>query len=203
MLRISKFTTSIVAMLLVVVMGCSTVWAGQATNIVAKDANNTEVTEENKDEVKEIRKTRVIRKGRCQAIADLQATINHKAQYYHGLETVSVDGIYGPKTRKAFIKLWQLEACEYMGSEVIAIDGIFGARSKELSKNFMLRPNNVKLPMHVRIVSAILIWYGYDHSFTYSYTPEFGSAVNRFQRDNGLAADGVVGPDTYYAIFNK
>ena len=56
---------------------------------------------------------------------------------------------------------------------------------------------------HIAIVSAILNWYGYSHTLTFGYSIGFGNAVREFQRDHGLAADGIVGPDTYYALFNK
>ena len=134
MLKLRKIATSVVAMLLVVVMGLSTAFAGQTNSVTVKETNNLEATEENKNDIKETRKIRVTRSGKNFIVYNMQQLINENRAHMKGLVYIEEDGIYGPKTRNAFIRFWQSTVCEKLGYDAIAIDGIFGAKSKAISR---------------------------------------------------------------------
>ena len=98
-----------------------------------------------------------------------------------------VDGIYGPKTKKALVKAWQ----RVVGT---VQDGIWGPKTKAATP--VLKKGSKGNA--VRVLQGILICLGYD---TGGFDGDFGSktdtAVRAFQRANGLTVDGQAGKNTF------
>lgn len=111
--------------------------------------------------------------------------------YSAGLD---VDGIYGSRTKKALIKAWQTE----IGG--LTVDGIFGSQSRSKASS-----NNIKLGSRgivVTIWQAYLVCNGYNPN---GIDGIFGNgcviATKKFQSDNKLSQDGIVGKDTLTKAF--
>jgi len=93
---------------------------------------------------------------------------------------VNQDGIYGPQTERAVIQ-WQKNLR-------ITPDGIWGPGTEQATHDLFVFLAN--LPA-VQETSP-------DNPFFAA--PATDRAVRRFQSDNGLAADGIVGPQTWSAL---
>ena len=102
------------------------------------------------------------------------------------------DGIYGPLTKKALVKALQTELNRQCSAR-LDVDGIFGTKTKaavcNLRKGF---EGNL-----TKTLQGLLICNGYD---TNGFDGIFGngteSAVEAYQRNNDLSADGIAGKDT-------
>lgn len=106
---------------------------------------------------------------------------------------ISVDGVYGAKTKAALVKALQTELNKQYGAG-LSVDGIFGPKTKAalpiLSEGVRGRIT--------KILQGFLICNGYS---TNGFDGIFGdgteSAVKEYQNKNGLDADGIVGPVTF------
>lgn len=107
---------------------------------------------------------------------------------------LSVDGIYGTKTKKALVKAWQTEA----GG--LTADGIFGAKSQAKAASKTIRSGSKGIL--VTIWQAYLVCRGYHPN---GIDGIFGNgcrtATKKFQKENGLAQDGIVGKRTWTKAF--
>lgn len=107
---------------------------------------------------------------------------------------LSIDGIYGTKTKKALVKAWQKE----VGG--LTVDGIFGAKSKEASSSKIL--SNGSNGILVTIWQAYLVCKKYDIG---KIDGIFGSKTYKstiaFQKANKLTQDGKVGKNTWTKAF--
>lgn len=122
----------------------------------------------------------------------IQETLNQR--YGTGLE---VDGLVGNQTKKALVKGLQTELNKQYGAGLV-VDGIFGSKTKNacriVSKG--ARGNITYL------IQAELYIRGYN---TNGIDGIFGNgtrnAVISFQRNMGLAQDGIVGKNTFEKLF--
>lgn len=124
----------------------------------------------------------------------------------YSLPRFGADSYYGDETEEA---VRQLQADAGIG-----IDGICGDDTWAVIESDFVRPDRPTYPGYlicygqvsedVRMVQERLIELGYSCGY-YGADSIFGSstesAVRAFQRDCGLAADGIVGPDTWNALF--
>ncbi|MDR1939982.1 MAG: N-acetylmuramoyl-L-alanine amidase [Clostridiales bacterium] len=109
---------------------------------------------------------------------------------------LTVDGIYGPRTRTALVRALQIELNE-TGNAGLTVDGIFGQRTKSAIPA-LRRGARSNL---VYILQALLFFKGYNLSVDGVYGPATEGIVREFQRDRGLTADGVAGANTFEALF--
>ncbi len=116
---------------------------------------------------------------------------------------IKVDGEYGPETKKAVIK--------FQRAKGLVADGIVGEKTLAAlndpikTKIECERLLEVKEPFiksdNVKVVQQVLKDLGYDVGpIDSEYGPKTKAAVMLFQGDNGLAADGIVGPVTIAKI---
>jgi N-acetylmuramoyl-L-alanine amidase len=130
--------------------------------------------------------------GYNQTIKTVQQVLNER--YGTGL---AADGYLGPNTKKALVKGLQTELNRQYGAG-LSVDGVFGAKTKAKIPNLKTgaRGNLTWL------LQAALYARGYNVS---PVDGIFGQntelMVKRFQADNGLAADGVAGPNTFEKLF--
>ena len=125
-------------------------------------------------------------------IREIQNTINER--YNTGIDE---DGYYGPKTKSALLKGLQTELNNQFGKNLV-VDGIWGPKTYNACVNVRL---NAKGNL-TYIIQAMLYCKGYD---TNGVDGIFGkgtaSAVRKFQSDNGLTVDGIVGKNTFKKLF--
>ena len=114
----------------------------------------------------------------------------------YGLDIV-VDGYYGPETHSALVKVYQIELNEQFGAG-LDVDGIFGPATKAAA--IIVRQGaegNI-----TQDIQSVLYCKGFDpNGIDGIYGTGTTKAVKKFQRKNGLTADGVVGPETAYELF--
>jgi peptidoglycan LD-endopeptidase CwlK len=119
-------------------------------------------------------------------IRKFQAWLNDK--YKAGL---AVDGIFGPKTKKAALKAFQRE----VGTTA---DGIWGPKTRAATKTIKL---NAKGDL-VMIAQGMLYCRGYDpKGLDGIYGKNTASATKRFQKAHGLTQDGIIGKNTFEKLF--
>ena len=109
-----------------------------------------------------------------------------------------VDGKYGSKTKKALIKILQIELNQTYNTN-LAVDGSFGSKTKAACPNLKKGiKNNV-----VGALQALLICNGYTTAYLdKSYGGATMSAVKSYQSKNGLTVDGVAGKNTFAKLCN-
>ena len=117
-----------------------------------------------------------------------------------GLE---VDGSFGPLSKKAAIKSWQIQMnAAYMFTN-LTVDGSFGPACKLVATLHALRKGDKQIKL-IYILQGMLYAHGYDpNGFDGSFGPGCSTALKSYQKNNSLSADGVVGPATWNALFNK
>lgn len=134
---------------------------------------------------------------------------------------VNADGIFGPQTEAA-VRQWQANLR-------IPADGIWGPRTEEATHNLFvflsnisaveqISPDNAFLEAvaearqqvlrqgstggAVKIAQVALNGRGYPLIGDGAFGPRTDAAVRRFQSDNGLVADGIVGSQTWSALID-
>ena len=126
---------------------------------------------------------------------------NYPAQFQTWLNVnygagLDVDGIWGNKTRAAAIKALQTELNAQFGAG-LAVDGIWGGKTRAACVNVRqgARGNLT------RIIQGRLYCMGCDpRGFDGIFGSGCAAAVKRYQADNGLPADGIVGRNTWTAM---
>lgn len=125
--------------------------------------------------------------------AQFQSWLN--AGYSAGL---TVDGLWGPKTRKAATAALQTELNAQFGKG-LAVDGLWGSKTKSACINVKQGASGNL----TRIIQGVLYCRGCDPK---GFDGIFGSgctaAVKSFQRANGLSADGIVGKNTWERLLS-
>ena len=105
--------------------------------------------------------------------------------------TVTVDGIFGPKTETA--------VTSFQGHHGLQQDGVVG----ELTWSRLIRTlHEGSSGAAVKAVQVILSRIVQPLDVDGAFGPKTKSAVTAFQADNGLQQDGVVGPQTWRALAN-
>lgn len=123
--------------------------------------------------------------------AEFQSWLN--VGYGTGL---TVDGLWGPKTRAGAIRALQSELNSQFGKG-LAVDGLWGPKTKAACVNVRqgARGNLTQL------IQGVLYCRGYDpNGFDGIFGPGCVAAVKAFQTNQGLSADGVVGQNTWAAL---
>ena len=123
--------------------------------------------------------------------AQFQAWLN--AGYGAGL---TVDGLWGPKTRAGTIRALQTELNTQF-SKGLAVDGLWGPKTQAACVNVRqgARGNLTQL------IQGVLYCRGYDpKGFDGIFGAGCAAAVQSFQRAQGLSADGIVGRNTWEAL---
>ncbi|MEW4239779.1 peptidoglycan-binding protein [Priestia megaterium] len=121
-------------------------------------------------------------------IKSIQVTLN--SRYYVRLAT---DGLYGPSTKKALIKGLQTELNKQY-KEKLAVDGIFG---KETAAACVTLSEGARGNI-TWILQAALYSLGYDlKGVDGAFGKGTTKAVKSFQKNSGLAADGIAGKNTF------
>ena len=111
---------------------------------------------------------------------------------------LAVDGLFGPKTKAALVKILQHELNKQCGAG-LAVDGLFGPKTKAACINVRKgAKGNI-----TRVLQAVLICLGYyKDSFDGSFGDNTFSAVKAFQEARGLTKDGVAGKNTFAALLS-
>ena len=137
---------------------------------------------------------------------DVEYVQDRLIQKGYSLPRYGADGYYGNETEEAIRQL--------QSDAGIDVDGICGNDTWAVIESDFVRPDRPAYPGYlicygqvsedVRMVQERLIELGYSCGY-YGADSIFGSstenAVVAFQRDHGLAADGIVGPDTWNELF--
>lgn len=125
--------------------------------------------------------------------AQFQSWLN--AGYGTGL---TVDGLWGPKTRAAAIKALQSELNAQFGKG-LAVDGLWGQKTKAACVNVRQGAQGNL----TQLIQGVLYIRGYDpKGFDGIFGDGCDAAVQAFQTDAGLSADGIVGENTWTALMN-
>ena len=155
---------------------------------VVNESTNKVIEQAAKPAPKPVNNNNIV--GALDTVKEVQIWANKN--YNAGL---SVDGIFGPNTKKALVKIAQ---------KIIGVnaDGDFGPKSKAA---WVTVRKGSKSKMVV-VVQCMLICLGYSCGSA-GADGDFGSgtynAVITFQKAKGLTRDGIVGPATAYALFKK
>lgn len=123
-------------------------------------------------------------------IRNIQSNLN--ARYGAGL---TVDGIWGPLSKRALIRALQIELNMLYGAG-LTVDGIFGPRTKAAVRN-LSQGSRGNL---VWILQAGLYVKGFETALDSVFGANTATQVRAFQSDNGLTADGIAGPNTFEAL---
>ena len=107
------------------------------------------------------------------------------------------DGIYGPNTKKALLKVLQSELNKQFGKG-LAVDGIWGPKTKAAIVTVRKgAKGNI-----TKVLQGALICNGYG---TNGFDGIFGSgtetALRKYQIAHDLAVDGIAGKATFASLF--
>ncbi len=117
---------------------------------------------------------------------------------YYGAN-ISVDGVFGGGTQRA--------VQEFQGANNLTVDGIVGRNT--WNKLLNLNPSSEVLRRGsensaVMFLQRLLLSYLYPiTSLDGDFGPETERAVRAFQSENNLSVDGIVGRNTWQALFNS
>ncbi|WP_223635356.1 peptidoglycan-binding domain-containing protein [Planococcus sp. 4-30] len=157
----------------------------------------------------------ILRNGSARIEVELlQWTLDH-----YGLET-AVDGIFGPETER--------NVRQYQADKGLKVDGIVGtytwaalygeheepvdpegklpAELRNLmdiapEHQFILRQGSVRI--EVELLQWTLNEYGLETAVDGIFGPETDRNVRQYQADKGLKVDGIVGTNTWTAIYGE
>ena len=110
------------------------------------------------------------------------------------------DGIPGPETNKAKIKVLQ-QAMNLDYRAGLSVDGIWGSRSEAALKGHTVRRGETQYMVTALEILLMLNGYnpnGLENPGTFGSRLE--AAVRQFQRDHGLSVDGIAGYKTFTAL---
>ncbi len=110
---------------------------------------------------------------------------------------IKVDGLYGPKTKKAALMALQTELNKQFGAG-LKVDGIWGPKTKAAIRTVSRgAKGNI-----TRIIQGMLYCLGFDPK---GFDGDFGNgsyyAVMAFQKKNNLTQDGLAGRNTFEKMF--
>ena len=135
--------------------------------------------------------TDIYNDGLVNCIYDIQEWLNR--HYNTGL---ALDNIYGPKTKAALIKGLQTELnTQY--NKGLTVDGIWGIKTYNACINVRQgAEGNITM-----LIQMSLFIKGYSLSMDKIFGSGTTAKVKEFQKANGLSADGIVGKNTFKALF--
>lgn len=144
------------------------------------------------DEIKEDTNNDLYNDGLVNCVYDIQEWLNRKYN-----TNLALDNIYGEETKKALIKGLQTEL-NVQFNKGLAIDGIFGTNTYNACINVRIGAGgNITM-----LIQMCLFIKGYNVSMDKKFGQDTLSKVKQFQNDNGLSVDGIVGKNTFKALFN-
>lgn len=124
-------------------------------------------------------------------IATIQSTLNSRYGF-----NIAVDNIYGAETHTALVKALQTELNKQFNAG-LEVDGIFGPCTKNACVIVEIRDSgNITY-----LIQAMLICKGYDLEADSIFGSITDSAVKKFQQENNLEVDGIVGKNTFEKLF--
>ncbi len=127
------------------------------------------------------------------AIADIQRTLNER--YEAGLV---VDGIYGPRTKRAIIRGLQTELNRQFNAGLV-VDGIFGPKTK----NALVTVRRGARGNITYLIQTALFLLGYDLKLDGIFGLITEGRIREFQRLRGLTVDGIAGRNTQSVLFSS
>lgn len=129
--------------------------------------------------------------GLVNCIYDIQEWLNR--HYNTGL---ALDNIYGTKTKSALIKGLQTELNTQYKKGLI-VDGIWGTKTYNACINVRQgAAGNITM-----LIQMALFIKGYSLSMDKKFGADTTAKVKEFQKANGLSVDGIVGKNTFKALF--
>jgi peptidoglycan hydrolase-like protein with peptidoglycan-binding domain len=124
-------------------------------------------------------------------IREIQAALNER----YGT-SLTIDGVYGPATKKAMLQAVQIELNNQFGAG-LAVDGIWGPKTQAAMVNLKegMRGNLVWL------LQSGLYLKGYKTGIDGIFGPKTTALVKALQNDYDLAIDGIAGKNTQKVIY--
>lgn len=136
-----------------------------------------------------------------ESTSDTTASQGYPAQFQSWLNAgygagLTVDGLWGPKTRAGAIRALQSELNAQFGKG-LAVDGLWGPKTKAACVNVRQGARgNLTC-----IIQGVLYCRGYDpKGFDGIFGAGCAGAVRAFQTAAGLSSDGIVGRNTWAAL---
>lgn len=139
-------------------------------------------------------------------VAEFQKFLNENygdlVQKATGDAALDVDDEYGPKTRAAALAVWKHMANKYYGAHLTVGNSNFYMESRLFSAA-MTNAEISKHPTLAYILQGILAAGGYySGPINGKMNDATKAAVKRFEKAEGLPADGEMDPDAWYHLFN-
>ena len=162
-----------------------------ADTVNARLDGNSEEHSENNSESEKNTETNIYHDGLVNCIYDIQEWLNR--HYNTGL---ALDNIYGPKTKNALIKGLQTELNKQY-NKGLAVDGIWGLKTYNACINVRQgAEGNITM-----LIQMALFIKGYNLSMDKKFGSDTTAKVKEFQKANSLSVDGIVGKNTFKALF--
>ena len=116
-------------------------------------------------------------------------------------EKLVEDGSYGIKTRSACVCVWKdVVNRKYNFSLTPSNSNFLASCKKAAVKAQIKKGDSGTLPL---IAQLLLSAFGfYQGAMDAKFDGDMEEAVKAYQKSKGLEVDGVIGPDTWYALFN-
>lgn len=164
----------------------------ELANIVnARLDGNSEEHSENNSESEKNTETNIYNDGLVNCVYDIQEWLNR--HYNLGLD---LDDKFGPKTKSALIKGLQTELnAQY--SKGLVVDGIWGTNTYNACINVRQgAEGNITM-----LIQMCLFIKGYSLAMDKKFGADTTAKVKEFQKVKGLNVDGIVGKNTFKALF--
>ena len=134
-----------------------------------------------------------ISSGGDEQIKNIQTRLN---ELYNA--NLRVDGIYGPRTKRALIRGLQTELNLQFNAELL-VDGIFGPKTQ----NALVTVRKGARGNITYIIQSALYIMGYNVIPDKVFGTITENAVRTFQQDNRLTVDGIAGRETQTKLFSS
>lgn len=116
-------------------------------------------------------------------------------------EKLETDGIYEEKSRAAAVCIWKDVSNRKNGSNLNPSNKNFLDSCKKAAKKATIKQGTSGT--YVYLVEFVLSAKGfYFGAMDASFGSGLTASVKSFQKEKGLTADGIVGPETWYKLFN-